>query len=146
MKKNIHFSISINAPREKVWHKMLDLDSYKEWASAFMDGSCYDGSWEKGAKIKFFAAGSTDGMSSVIAENKPFEFISIRHVGFIKDGIEDTESPEVKAWAPSFENYTFTETDGHTEVKVDMEVAPSFEQDMIALWPKALLKLKEICE
>lgn len=36
-------------------------------------------------------------MTSVIAENKPLEFISIKHVGYINNGIEDTESPGVKA-------------------------------------------------
>lgn len=144
--KTLHFAISIRAPKEKVWNVMLNQETYKIWTTPFMAGSYYEGSWEKGAKIKFLAAGSTDGMSSEIAENKPFEFVSIKHVGFIKDGIEDTESSQIKAWAPLFENYTFTEHGGVTEVQVDLDVAPDFEKDMQEMWPKALESLKKLCE
>jgi len=83
---------------------------------------------------------------AVIAENIPYEFISIQHVGFIKDGVEDTESPEVKAWFPAFENYTFTETNGVTTLQVALDTAPEYEKDMDEAWPKALEKLKNICE
>lgn len=45
--KTLHFSIDIHAPKEKIWKKMLDPESYKTWASPFMEGSYYEGSWEK---------------------------------------------------------------------------------------------------
>jgi hypothetical protein len=64
----------------------------------------------------------------------------------VQNGVEDTESPEVKAWAPAFENYTFTENNGVTEVKIDTDVAPEFEDYMSQAWPKALVKLKALCE
>jgi hypothetical protein len=54
-------------------------------------------------------------MTAEIAENRPFEFVSIRHLGIIKDGVDDTESPASRAWTPAFENYTFTEKDVVTE-------------------------------
>ncbi len=143
--KTLHFSVIINAPKEKVWSMMLDRESYKAWTAEFAAGSYYEGSWKKGERIKFLAPDG-GGMTSVIAENKPFEFISIKHLGYIKDGIEDTESPEIKAWAPLFENYTFSENNGVTEVKVDMDVTPEFEECMEQTWPKALTKLKMVCE
>ncbi len=62
------------------------------------------------------------GMVSRIQENRKYEFVSVEHVGMVVDGVEDTTSEEVKKWTPSFENYTFTEKDGGTEVGVDMEV------------------------
>ena len=46
----------------------------------------------------------------------------------------------------SIENYTFKERDGATELKVDMNVAPEFEEYMNSVWSKALARLKEICE
>ena len=49
-------------------------------------------------------------MVSEIAENKPNEFISIRHLGYIANGIEDTQSEAIRAWAPAYENYTFVAT------------------------------------
>jgi hypothetical protein len=143
--KTLHFSIAIRAPKEKIWNAMLDPESYAVWTSEFTEGSYYEGSWEKGEKIKFLSP-EGGGMTSVIAENKPLEFISIKHLGYINNGIEDTESPEIKAWAPLFENYTFRANNGVTEVQVDMDVTPDFEECMQQSWPKALAKLKTICE
>ena len=143
--KKLQFTITINAPKEKVWSIMLDQEGYKLWTAEFMVGSYYEGSWNKGEKIKFLAPNG-GGITSVIAENKPYEFISIKHLGYIKDGIEDTESPEIKAWAPAFENYTFGEHDGVTEVKVDISITSEFEEYLEETWPKALAKLKTICE
>ena len=64
----------------------------------------------------------------------------------MKHGIEDPDSPESKAWTPAFENYTFSELDSTTRLKVEMDVAPEYEDFMNSAWPKALVKLKEICE
>ena len=143
--KTIHFSVTIKAPKQKVWRVMLDHGGYEAWTADFTAGSTYEGSWEKDEKIKFLGPDGA-GMTAVIAENKPFEFISIKHLGYIKDGIEDTESPEIKAWAPLFENYTFSENNGVTEVKVDLDTTEEFEEPMEQLWPKALAKLKMVCE
>ena len=141
----LQFSIVIKAPRQKVWRMMLDQEGYRNWAADFAAGSYYEGSWEKGEKIRFLIPDGS-GMTSVIAENKPLEFISIKHLGFIKDGVEDTESPQIKTWAPSFENYTFGEIKGGTELKIDLDIQPEWEEFMKQTWPKALAKLKGICE
>lgn len=85
-------------------------------------------------------------MVARIRENRPYEFVSIEHLGILKDGIEDTTSDEVKKWTPAFENYTFTEKDGGTEVSVDMDIAEEYADMFKEMWPKALLKLKEISE
>jgi uncharacterized protein YndB with AHSA1/START domain len=143
--KTLQFSIEIHASREKVWRTMLDPQSYKIWTAEFMAGSYYEGSWERGKKIKFLGPGGT-GMTAVIAENKPYEFVSIKHLGFIKEGVEDTESPEIKAWTPAFENYTFKDGKGVTELKIDIDILPDFEEYMEKTWPKAMQKLKQLCE
>lgn len=143
--KIMHFSINISAPKEKVWRAMLEQEGYKAWTSEFGAGSYYEGSWDKGQRIRFLGPGN-GGMISMIAENKPYEFVSIKHLGFIKDGVEDTDSAEVKAWAPSFENYSFSEKNGVTEVRVDVDELPEMEEFMATTWPKALEQLKRICE
>ena len=53
---------------------------------------------------------------------------------------------EVKKWAPSFENYSFIETDGKTEVIVEMQVDASYAETFKEMWPKALNALKELSE
>lgn len=146
--EKLHFSIVINAPKEKVWHTMLDDEPYREWTAAFNEGSYYEGSWEKGSKILFLGpdptTGKLGGMVSRIADNRPYEFISIEHLGLVHDGIEDTDSAEAKKWAPAFENYTFKEVDGGTEILVDLETDESMAEEFSKMRPAALEKLKEI--
>ena len=143
--KRLRFSVAIAASRRDVWNTMLEPDSYRAWTAAFVEGSYYEGSWEKGARIRFLSAGG-DGMTSEIVENRPCEFVSIRNLGIIKDGVDDTESPAARAWTPAYENYTFTEKGGVTEVVVDVDVNERYEKIFSDPWPKALQRLKEICE
>jgi len=141
----LHFSIAINAPKENVWNTMLQDKTYRKWTSIFSEGSHYKGSWDKGSKILFLGP-SGEGMFSRIAENTPYEYISIEHLGFVKDGKEDTESPEVKAFAGAHENYTFSEEGGVTTILVDMDTGEEYKAMFEDLWPKALLTLKTMCE
>ena len=147
--KKTYFSIFINAPVSKVWDTMLDDATYRTWTAAFHEGSYYKGDWSKGSKILFLGPnddGTEGGMVSRIAENRLHEFVSIEHQGIINKGVEDTTSEEAKKWTPSFENYTFTEKDGGTELSIDVDVLPEYEEMMTGTWPKALEKLKEISE
>ena len=143
--KTLTFDISIKAPKRRVWETMLGDESYRIWTSPFCEGSYFSGSWEKGSKMQFLAPGG-DGMTSVIAENKPYEFVSIRHLGEISKGVEDTTSEKVKAWAPAYENYSFTEGAGETTVSVSLDTLPEYEQYMLETYPKALNLLRELCE
>lgn len=149
-KKKLHFAITIDAPKKKVWHTMLDDKTYRQWTDVFSPGSYYKGSWDKGSKIIFLGpdpeTGKEMGMSATIAENRPYEFISIQHRGMIQGGREDTDSAEAKKWVPAFENYTFKEKNGSTEVSVDVDVIDEYIAMFSDLWPKALQKLKEVAE
>jgi hypothetical protein len=148
--QKLYFSIIINAPKENVWHTMLEDKTYREWTAAFNPGSYYKGDWNKGSKILFLGpdpeTGIEGGMVSRIAENKPYEYISIEHLGIVKDGVEDTTSEEAKKWAPAFENYTFKEKDGATEVLVDMDIDEKEAEIFNKMWPDALQRLKAIAE
>jgi hypothetical protein len=124
---------------------MLGQETYKQWTKPFDPASRYDGDWSVGSKIKFLSE-SENGMYSEIVENRENEFVSIHHLGIIEDGVIDTESDKVKSWLPAYENYTFTEKDGMTEVGVDMDIAPEYADMFMDSWPKALAALKEICE
>lgn len=143
--KTLHFSIVINAPRQKVWHVMLDKETYSKWTAAFMKGAYYEGSWQKGDRIKFLGP-DTSGMSAVIAENRPFEFLSIKHIGPILEGAETNTSQNYEELPFGFENYTFSEKNGGTELRIDIDIAPEYEVQTKELWKKALAKLKKICE
>lgn len=143
--KSIQFTTTINAPVPTVWRLIIGPESYKRWTSAFMEGSYFEGSWEQGSKIKFLAPPG-DGMVAEIAQNREHEFISIRHLGHIADGVEDTTSESVRAWAPAYENYTFISVPEGTKLVIDMSVPSEWEQYMSEAWPKALALLKQMSE
>ncbi len=150
--EKLKFNISINAEASKVYDVMLGINNkttYEEWTALFNPTSTYEGSWDKGEKIKFIGIdenGDKGGMVSKIVENIPNRFVSIQHTGLLKDNNEITEGPEVEKWANGFENYTFEENDGVTIVTVDLNTAEDFVDYMNQTYPKALEKLKEICE
>jgi uncharacterized protein YndB with AHSA1/START domain len=147
--KTLHFSIHIHAPIEKVWNAMLEDATYREWTAVFMPGSYFEGSWEEGAKIKFIAPdknGALGGLTSVILTNKKYELVSIKHLGFIQNGIEITGGPEVHGWAGALETYTFKSENNGTTILIDLDTNDSEAQYFEETWPKALQKLKEIAE
>jgi len=148
--QKLHVSILINASKEKVWHTMLDDKTYREWTAAFNPGSYYKGDWNKGSKILFLGpnpeTGEEGGMVSRIADNKPYEYISIEHLGILQNGVEDTTSDEARKWAPAFENYSFKEKAGVTEVVVDLDIDETETELFTQMWLEALQKLKELAE
>ena len=139
------FKIAIDAPREKVWNVLWGKNSYPAWTSVFMEGSHVETDWKKGSKA-LFLDGKNQGMVSTIAENKPNEYMSIKHLGIVKDGVEDLDSEKTKEWAGALENYTLKTVNGKTELIVDMEVTDEFKDYFETTWPKALDKVKELAE
>ncbi len=119
-------------------------ESYTRWTSAFGAGLYFEGSWQKGQRIRFLTP-SGHGVISEIAENQPDKFLSLRHVGYIVNGVEDTGSEAIRAWAPAFENFTFSATAQGTLLTVEQDMTDEFES-MAEAWPKALRKLKALCE
>lgn len=159
--KKLQFKVSINAPVSRVYDFMLGINSkstYEQWTSLFNPTSTYEGSWEKGSKILFVGVdekGEKGGMVSRIVENIPKQFVSIQHYGLLAAGKEITEGPEVEKWANGFENYSFEESNarpddpvgrGTTNLTVDLDTTEDFVDYMNDNYPKALNKLKEICE
>jgi len=145
MKKTLEFVVQILAPRSAVWDAMLEPSTYEQWTSEFCEGSHFKGSWAQGERMQFLAPNG-DGMSSVIAENRLHEYVSIRHLGEIAGGVEDLSSEKVRSWAPAYENYTFSDVPGGTEVRVSVDVTPEYEGYMLQTYPKALHRLKMLCE
>ena len=71
------FKILINAPREKVWEKLWNDASYREWTSVFSEGSAAETDWKEGSRV-LFTDGKGNGMVSTIAVKKPNEVMSFR--------------------------------------------------------------------
>jgi len=148
--QKLHYSIFIKAPKQKVWETMLNDDTYRQWTAEFNPaGSYYEGGWETGSDIKFLGPekdGTVSGMIAKIKESRPYDYVSIQHMGEINKGEEKMYKPD----SESFENYTLNEINGGTEVLVDLISSDSFPHDYESMfqeaWPKALDKLKALAE
>ncbi len=144
--EKINFSTSINATKEKVWQTLWDDASYRKWTTAFCEGSyAVTDNWKEGTKVLFLSPGGS-GMVSTVATNRANEHMSFKHLGEVKDGVEDTTSEKVKAWAGATENYTLKETAGVTELVIEMDITDEFKDMFMGIWPKALDLVKNLSE
>ncbi len=144
-----HFETRIKASPQKVYTLMIDKNSYEKWTSVFSPGSRYVGDWEKCSKIMFLGLGEDGkegGMISRIRDNIPFRYISIEHLGVIKDGQEIHSGEEVDEFKGATENYLFESFDGGTLLSVDMDANEKYRDYFAETWPRALEILKDICE
>ena len=139
------FSTTIIAPKELVWRTMLEDATYRQWTSAFQEGSHAVTDWKPGSKALFLTPDGT-GMVSRIAEHRPNEFLSLEHLGVFNNGVEDTTSAEVTEWAGARENYTLRENGDRVTLTIDMDTADSYTQYFEETWPTALAALKELSE
>lgn len=140
------FSSTINASKERVWEMLWGKETYPAWTSAFAEGStAQTDNWKKGSKV-LFHDGKGSGMVAIIEDNRPNEFMSFKHIGMVNDGVEDTESDKVKAWAGAHEDYTLKEENGQTLLTVDIDISQEWVEYFEKTWPLALQKLKELSE
>jgi hypothetical protein len=151
--EKLQYTIKINAPVNKVYDLMLGISNkstYEQWTAMFNPTSTFEGNWDKGSKMLFVGVdgkGEKGGMVSEIVENILNEYVSIRHYGLVKANAEITTGPEVEKWANGFENYTFQENNGVTTITIELVgLTEDLTGYMNDNWPRALDKLKEICE
>ena len=139
------FKTTINAPREKVWQTLWNDETYRQWTSAFAKGSRVETDWKTGSKV-LFLDGKNRGMVSMIAENTPNEVMSFRHLGILKNGIENLEEGRRKGWSGAIENYTLRAVNGKTELIIDQDVTEEDGEHFISMWPAAWERLKALTE
>ena len=140
------FTSTINASKEKVWEILWGKETYPQWTSAFSEGSNAEtDNWKKDSKV-LFGDGKGSGMIAIVEDNRPFEFMSFRHIGMLNDGVEDTDSDKVKEWAGAHEDYTLQEQDGKTTLVVEMDINKQWLEYFEKTWPKALENIKRLAE
>ncbi|MFZ5843211.1 MAG: SRPBCC family protein [Pseudomonadota bacterium] len=143
--KTLHFQQLIRAPRQKVWQRMLDDAGYRDWTSAFCEGSCFEGRWQQGARMKFLSPDGF-GMDAVIAELRPQEYISIKLLGEIRAGEVEAGSTGIEQWTPAYETYSLRDHPDGCELTVTMDCTDAMAPTMLASWPKALARLQALAE
>ena len=136
----LKFETKINAPAAKVWETLWNDSTYRQWTAAFMEGSYAETDWKEGGKILFLGP-KGNGMFGIIEKKITNEQMTFRHLGEIKDGIEET-----KNWGEATESYHLKERNGITELNVELDSIGEMEQYLNSTFPKALEILKQISE
>ena len=143
--QKLTFSVNIDAPVNHVWNVMLDLETYQQWASAFSEGSTYEGGWDEGNTIRFVGPedeGEFGGLVAVVEANRANAFVSLRYTAELEGGAEKIDSPVVGMR----ESYSFVETAGGTTVNIELELPDEWAPMMSDMWPPALAELKRVAE
>ena len=138
----LHFSIDIDAPRDKVWRALWDDANFRDWSSVFAEGSYAVSDWNEGSPVQFIDPSTRSGMSSIIEKKRPGEFMSFRHEAEIKEG---TVQPPA-AWSGAHENYTLTANDGRTKLTIDLDAPDEHRQMFEDKFPQALRRVKSLSE
>ena len=144
--KNLTYTISINATPQKVWDTMIGQETYKEWTAAAWPTSDFKGEWKQGENL-YFAGHDGSGTLATVTTFDPYNKILLTHIALLQPGsVEDRESEWAHKWIGSLEGYNFVEKNGTTDLTIDMKIYDEWEEMFNKDWPKALARLKEICE
>ncbi len=143
MIQKLHFSIQINASKEKVWNTLWNDASYREWADVFFKGSyAVTDNWKEGSTVHFLVPVKS-GIYSLIEKHIPNEFIQFKHIGNVVEGKEQPIDEDSKEWTGSIESYRLTENDGSVLLSVDIDVMDEHVEFMNEKLPIALEKIME---
>jgi uncharacterized protein YndB with AHSA1/START domain len=136
----LHHTVDIDAPRDRVWAVLWDDKTYRDWTSAFMDGSHAVGDWKEGSKIRLLDS-NDNGILAIIEEKVPNERMILRHIGEILEG---KEQPAPSSWANAREEYTLKENGRGTTLAVETDAGEEHKEAYEKAFPKALQRLKEL--
>ena len=141
----LKFTVEINATAAKVWQVLWTDSTYRIWTNAFHKGSYAVSDWKKGSEIQFLTP-EGDGMYSVIADCRPKEYMSFKHLGIIKNFKEQPENEETQKWGEAMENYILKEENGTTMLQVDLDAIEQYLDYFNKTFPKALDQVKTMAE
>lgn len=143
--QKLSYTIFINAPASRVWEVLWHDDTYKQWTSVFQEGSYAVSDWNEGSDVHFLTPKGA-GMFAKIEKMVPNQFMSIRHMGEIKDFIPQPILVGASDWSESYENYRLEEENGVTILTAEIETQEEHIQYFNDVFPEALKKVKEISE
>jgi uncharacterized protein YndB with AHSA1/START domain len=143
--KDLNFTIDIAAPVARVWDCMLDPLAYRDWTSAFCEGSYYEGRWAQGSRIRFLDPDG-NGMEAIVEESRPHERVALKLVGDLTEGRPTPGSTMANNTAREIYEFSATASGG-TRLAIHLSGWEDGFADMMAgLWPKALQRLKALSE
>ena len=144
--ETLNYEMYINAPIQEVWKLLWNEETYQQWTQFFAEGSQFKSDWKVGGKT-YFTDKSGDGMvSTIVSLNEPTEVV-FSHLGTYKNGVEDTQSRDVKQWSGTEEKYFLRAVDDNTtELRAIVHVDENLVDMMNTGFNKGFELLKKIAE
>lgn len=137
----IHLERAFDVGPELLWELVVDPDHYRFWTETFSEGSSFNGEWTKGSPIRFVVEdedGKESGMLSEIAESQWPQFISIKHLGLVINGVDDYDSALAREWSGAFENYRFIPKENGTCIfEVEQDLPDEQTEEFKENWEKS---------
>jgi len=143
--QHLTFSSDINASPEKIWQVLWEDTTYRQWTSAFSEGSYAISDWKEKSKVHFLSP-SGEGMFSEIDQLVPNAFMSFRHLGVVRNGEEQPQDEETRKWSGAMENYTLERVGDGTRLTVEIDITDDHAEYFQDTFPKALALVKSIAE
>lgn len=144
--ETLSYEIEINAPKTKIWDILWSPETYSEWTKFFSPDSQMKSDWKIGGKT-YFVDSSGNGMVATISTLDEPNEVTFNHLGMIQNGIEDTESKEVKEWSGAPERYFLIELDnGMTKLQAEVQVSEEWKSMMDKGFSEGLKIVKELAE
>ena len=138
--EKIQFDIEIHAPKEKVWEVLWNDETYRQWTSAFCEGSYAKSDWQQGSPIQFLDP-KGNGMFSVIETHIPNRQMTFKHLGELHNYEEQN-----KDWAGATEAYYLSGDDNTTQLHLELDASNEAKKYFEDTFPKALQTVKQIAE
>jgi uncharacterized protein YndB with AHSA1/START domain len=138
----------IDAPKQKVWDILWGDETYSEWTKFFNPSSPSQmkSDWKVDGKTYFVNAEGEGMVSTIDSLDEPDQII-FKHLGMIdKNGVEDTESMEVKQWSGCFEKYILIDFGRKTKLHAEVQVEKEWQDTMNTGFIKGLEIVKNLAE
>lgn len=143
--EHLHFSIHINAPRERVWEVLWGGTTYTQWTRPFGEGGRAETDWKQGSHVHFLSA-DDEGMYALIERKEENAFMGFKHLGMVQDGKEVPPDASTHDWHGAREEYMLTQRGNGTELVVDMDVRAEDKASFQKMFPDALGIVKDLSE
>lgn len=138
--KLLEYTIQINATPEKVWEVLFTQDNYKKWASAMNEGTYFEGTWEEGTIMKFLDP-KNNGMYNLVEKNIPNKQLSMKHLGWILEGVLTPQN-----WEDSTLDYILEPNENGTLLIGKVNSLDEFVDFFNSKYPKNFENIKNLAE
>ena len=138
----MQFSIEIEASREKVWQTLFDDKTFRDWGSIIDEGQYMVGELAEGNEVQFISSEGL-GVTSFVEKLIPHEYIAFKQVA---DTMDSGKQEREKEWTGGKESFELAETNGITNLTVNIDIPPGLEEIFQDRFPKALERVKILAE